>query len=125
MINTQDAWSDVNDTVIQQKKMAAKLSDYGFFDDLNMQSPTDGVLPYQLITPLFSDYADKLRFVYIPTGGFAEYVPDKVFDFPEGSVLIKTFGYLNNHEKSNLDKQLLETRLLIKKDNKWKNVSYV
>jgi uncharacterized repeat protein (TIGR03806 family) len=39
--------------------------------------------------------------------------------------LIKTFGYLNNHEKSNLDKQLLETRLLIKKDNKWKNVSYV
>ena len=83
MINTQDAWSDVNDTVIQQKKMAAKLSDYGFFDDLNTQSPTDGVLPYQLITPLFSDYADKLRFVYIPTGGFAEYVPDKVFDFPE------------------------------------------
>ncbi|MDG1202351.1 MAG: SO2930 family diheme c-type cytochrome [SAR86 cluster bacterium] len=125
VINTQDAWSDVNDTVIQQKKMAAKLSDYGFFDDLNMQSPTDGVLPYQLITPLFSDYADKLRFVYIPTGGFAEYVPDKVFDFPEGSVLIKTFGYLNSHEKSNLDKQLLETRLLIKKDNKWKNVSYV
>ena len=39
--------------------------------------------------------------------------------------MIKTFGYLNSHEKSNLDKQLLETRLLIKKDNKWKNVSYV
>ena len=38
-----------------------------------------------------------------------------IFDFPEGSVLIKTFGYLNNHENSNLDKQLLETRLLIKK----------
>ena len=98
LINTQDAWSDVNDTVIQQKKMAATLSDSGFFDDLNLQSPTAEVLPYQLITPLFSDYADKLSFISIPTGGFAASVPDKVFDFPEGSFLIKNFCYFTSHD---------------------------
>ena len=61
----------------------------------------------------------------MPEGGFAEFIPNKVFDFPDGTVLIKTFAYLNDHEKSNLDKQLLETRLLIKKKGQWKNVSYV
>ena len=51
--------------------------------------------------------------------------PDKVLDFPDGSVLIKTFAYLNDHPESKIDKQLLETRLLIKKNDAWKNVSYV
>ena len=125
LISSQSVLSNVDDSVIQQKKVPSKLSEYGFFSQMNEQSPADGVLPYELITPLFSDYADKLRFVYIPTGGFAEYVPNEVFDFPEGSVLIKTFAYLNSHESSELDKQLLETRLLIKKDDQWKNVSYV
>jgi uncharacterized repeat protein (TIGR03806 family) len=121
----QPAIAAVNDAVIQNNKVASKLSDYGFFQELNSQSPAEGVLPYELITPLFSDYADKLRFVYMPAESFAEYRPNKVFDFPNGTVLIKTFAYLNAHETSNLDPQLLETRLLIKKQDKWKNVSYV
>ena len=92
---------------------------------MTTQDPSKGVLPYELITPLFSDYADKLRFIYLPNNQIAEHRPNKVFDFPDGTVLIKTFAYLNNHESSNLDSQLLETRLLIKKDSQWKNVSYV
>ena len=49
----------------------------------------------------------------------------KVFDFPTGSVLIKTFAYLNDFPESELDAQLLETRLLIRHDDGWKNVSYI
>jgi len=120
-----NVFAQVDHSVVLNNKVAPKLSDYGFFEDLNAQIPTKGVLPYELITPLFSDYADKLRFIYMPEGGFAEFIPNKVFDFPDGTVLIKTFAYLNNHEESNLDKQLLETRLLIKKKGQWKNVSYV
>ena len=119
------AFADVNDSIIQNSEVAKKLSDYGFFEDLVSQSPSKEVLPYDLISPLFSDYADKLRFIYIPSKGFAEYRPDKVFDFPEGTVLIKTFAYLNEYPGSDLDQQLLETRLLIKKSNQWENVSYV
>ena len=117
--------ASVNNSVILNDKVAPKLSDYGFFKNMTTQDPSKGVLPYELITPLFSDYADELRFIYLPNNQIAEHRPNKVFDFPDGTVLIKTFAYLNDHESSNLDSQLLETRLLIKKDSRWKNVSYV
>ena len=117
--------SEVNQSVVLNNEAASKLSDYGFFSNLTLQVPTDGVLPYDLNSPLFSDYADKLRFIYIPQGGYAEYHPDEVFNFPNGSVLIKTFAYLNDFSESELDPQLLETRLLIKHDDGWKNISYV
>ena len=115
----------MQDEILQFKKPPQKLSEYGFFKDMQSQLPSENVLPYTLVSPLFSDYADKLRFIYIPDNGFAKNVPDKVYDFPNGTALIKTFAYLNNHVNSNLPAQLLETRLLIKKDNKWLNVSYV
>src|SRR5690554_926372 len=43
------------------------LSEYNFFED-NMADlePGPGVLPYDVITPLFSDYAKKSRFVWMP-----------------------------------------------------------
>jgi len=115
----------VNHSKVISQDVALKLSDYGFFTNLSKQIPTEGVLPYDLNSALFSDYADKLRFVYVPAGGFAEYHPDEVFDFPTGSVLIKTFAYLNDFPESELDPQLLETRLLIRHDDGWKNVSYI
>ena len=125
LFSTNVTFASVNDSVVLQDKTAKRLSEYGFFSDLVAQYPSKDVLPYELISPLFSDYADKLRFIYMPSEGLAEYRPNEVFDFPEGTVLIKTFAYLNNHQKSNLNKQLLETRLLIKKNDEWKNVSYI
>jgi hypothetical protein len=103
LFSFDDAFAGVNNTIILNGEVARKLSDYGFFEDLVSQSPSKEVLPYELITPLFSDYADKLRFIYMPSNGLAEYRPNEVFDFPEGTVLIKTFAYLNEHIESNLD----------------------
>ena len=46
-----------------------QLSDYGFFTgDIAEHQPIASVVPYQLNTPLFSDYAEKLRFVQLPEG---------------------------------------------------------
>ena len=120
-----NAFSQVNDSVILDTKVPKKLSEFNFFADMGLQAPNEGVLPYDLINPLFSDYADKLRFVYVPKNKKVGYSPDKVLDFPDGSVLIKTFAYLNDHPESKIDKQLLETRLLIKKNDSWKNISYI
>ena len=117
--------ASVDDSVVLASKMPKKLSDFGFFSNMQLQVPQEGVLPYDLINPLFTDYADKLRFVYIPEGKSAKYHEDLVFDFPDGSALIKTFAYLNNAADSELEKQLLETRLLIKKGGAWRNNSYV
>src|SRR5579859_2575148 len=46
-----------------------------------------GVMPYDLATPLFSDYAGKLRTVYLPKGTKAEYRPTDAFDFPVGTIV--------------------------------------
>ena len=99
------------------------LSEFGFFQDMQKQIPSEGVHPYSLVNPLFSDQTDKLRFVYVPEGEKLGYVKDKVFIFPVGSTLIKTFAYLNMN--SSMDQQLLETRLLINTKEGWKAISYV
>ena len=99
------------------------LSEFGFFQDMQNQIPTEGVHPYSLVSPLFSDQTDKLRFVYVPEGQKLGYVKDKVFIFPVGSTLIKTFAYLNMNGP--LEQQLLETRLLINTNAGWKAISYV
>ena len=104
-------------------KFFSKLSDYRFFKDLTNQIPADEVLPYQLQSELFSDYTYKQRFVYVPPAMKVEHEKNKVFMFPVGSVLIKTFSYQNT--TSELTPQLLETRLLIHSEGGWKAVSYI
>ena len=99
------------------------LSEYGFFEDLQNQVPVEDVHPYSLKSALFSDETDKLRFVFVPKGKKVGYVKNKVFIFPIGSVLIKTFAYLNKNGP--LDAELLETRLLINTNNGWQAISYV
>ena len=104
-------------------KFFSKLSDYRFFKDLTNQIPADEVLPYELQSDLFSDYTHKQRFVYVPPSMKVKHKKNKVFMFPVGSVLIKTFSYQNT--MSELTPQLLETRLLIHSEGGWKAVSYI
>lgn len=101
------------------------LSDYQFFTGvMNELSPNAGVLPYDVISPLFSDYAKKKRFVWMPEGSSATYVSDDAsLDFPEGAVIIKNF-YFNNVLPQNA-KRLIETRLMILKNGVWEFSDYV
>ena len=103
-----------------------KLSQYHFFKgDLKELTPNDRVLPYDLITPLFSDYALKARFVWMPEGTSAKYVKDEVLDFPVGTVLIKNFYYPNDFRDLSKGRRIIETRLLIHKNDKWDALAYV
>lgn len=101
------------------------LSEYHFFDgELNNLNPAYGVLPYDLNSPLFSDYAHKKRFVWMPSGLKADYIDDySPLDFPTGSVLIKNF-YYENIQPSNTTK-IIETRLMYKTENGWDFAKYV
>ncbi len=102
-----------------------KLTDYNFFNgDLSNQEPVYGVLPYKPISTLFTDYALKKRFVWMPTGVKASYVADhELLDFPVGSVLIKNF-YYENVLPGNV-KKIIETRILIKKSDGWITANYI
>jgi uncharacterized repeat protein (TIGR03806 family) len=110
----------VNDAAIIGDAYPAHLSDYGFFADLAARRPAARVAPYDLETPLFSDYALKQRFLYVPAGVKARYDAEKPLDLPVGSALIKTFGYMRNGAF-----HALETRLLLHRASGWVALPYV
>lgn len=103
----------------------AKLSDYHFFEgQLNLQVPSLNVLPYEPASGLFTDYALKKRFIWMPEGVKATYnAANKVFDFPVGTVLIKTF-YYNTVQPNNTTK-IIETRLMVRKADRWYFYEYL
>ena len=114
----------IDNDIILQEIYPKELSEFSFFKDTHAQIPSDGVVPYELISSLFSDYSYKQRWVYIPEGKKASFRKDEVFDFPVGSALIKTFYYPIDERNLSLGKQLMETRLLLRKQNGWEAVSY-
>jgi len=101
------------------------LSEYNFFEGtLKDLDPVFGVLPYDLISPLFSDYAHKKRFVWMPDGTKANYNEDfKPLDFPVGAVLIKNF-YYDNVQPTNTTR-IIETRLMYFTEDGWDFAKYV
>lgn len=103
-----------------------KLSDYNFFvGKITDLQPNERVLPYELNSPLFTDYAHKSRFVWMPEGASAKFTSNgEVLDFPEGTVLIKTFFYHNDERDLNQGKRIIETRLLINGKEKWEAHGY-
>jgi uncharacterized repeat protein (TIGR03806 family) len=114
----------VEEDLIFAEAFPSKLSDFKFFKDSSAQVPHDDVIPYELISTLFSDYSYKQRWVYVPKDKKAEYQENWVFDFPEGSALIKTFYYPVDERNPDMGKNLLETRLLLRKADGWEAVSY-
>lgn len=112
----------VNTTSNQKQK----LSDYGFFKgEMAELTPSERVLPYSLNTPLFSDYAFKKRFIYLPKGEKITYAKDAVFDFGEGTILIKNFYYPKDFNSPYGEKKLIETRLLLRQKNNWIPLNYI
>lgn len=102
------------------------LSQYNFFTGTMADlQPTEGVLPYDLNTPLFSDYAFKSRFVYMPDGTTADYREEQILDFPVGAFLIKTFYYPLDLNQPEGEKRILETRLLYNTTDGWESASYI
>ncbi len=102
------------------------LSSYRFFTDGAAQVPNQGVVPYDINSPLFSDYATKHRFVWLPPGESMTYSAGGVFEMPVGSVIIKTFSYLDDLRPGKATaERLVETRLLVHRADGWEGHVYV
>jgi uncharacterized repeat protein (TIGR03806 family) len=125
-----------------------RLSEWRLFvvDETSL-SLNDRVVPYDLNTPLFSDYALKLRTVWMPPETSAGYRSDVELDFPVGTIISKTFHYryadgevagatrvikadreaaLDEKGAIDLDEYFLaETRLLVRYEESWKAFPYV
>ncbi len=105
----------------------------------------EGVVPYDLNTPLFTDYAHKLRTIWMPKGVAAKYDATDTFDFPVGTIISKTFYYPKaaNGKFSDVARtydssrdfagegldlanvHLIETRILVRREAGWAAIPYV
>ncbi len=103
-----------------------KLSDYNFFTGVISElKPNTNVTPYDLITPLFTDYAYKARFIFMPQGKTANYDTTSVINFPVGACLIKSFYYPEDFRTKNGKRKIIETRLLVHRTTGWDALAYV
>lgn len=98
-----------------------KLSETGLFASTVDHTPANGVIPYDVVAPLWSDHAVKDRFLAVPPNGQIEFetvvYPQPApgsrpgWRFPDGTVLVKTFS-LEMEAGNPASRRRLETRLL-------------
>lgn len=100
------------------------VSAYHLFKDVERQIPNDGVVPYDVNTPHFADYATLHRFVWLPPGTSIAYLDDDTLDYPRGSAIILTLGYPHDLNDRSLGTRLVETRLLVYTDDGWVAFQY-
>jgi glucose/arabinose dehydrogenase/mono/diheme cytochrome c family protein len=110
-IRRLSAADDSNDN-----QLPTTLADTGAFADLATLTPQPGIVPYDVNTPFWSDYALKTRWFSLPsldtTFGFN---PTASWTLPAGAVWIKHFD-LDLVRGDPTTRRRLETRFLIRHD---------
>lgn len=101
------------------------LSEWHLFTDLPTLTPSEGVQAFDVISPLFSDYSVKYRHLVVPEGTTIGYSDTEEWTFPVGTVLIKTFSYDLDARDPAAGRRILETRLLVRRDDGWVPHTYV
>lgn len=102
-----------------------ELSSYRLFTDLPGQVAAAELTAFDLAVPLFSDYTDKHRWLYLPPGTSATWSDVDALELPVGAMLVKTFAYARDRRDPGAGRELLETRVLLHQSVGWKAASYV
>ncbi|MDB6110921.1 MAG: hypothetical protein JWR69_2671 [Pedosphaera sp.] len=97
------------------------LSQTGVFTNTPAMGVTGGLIPYNPISPLWSDSALKTRWLAVPNSG-APYTPDEQitfastgeWTFPTGTIFVKHFELATDETNVNAPKRRLETRLIVR-----------
>ena len=102
------------------------LSSYEIFEGTPSNlTPTEDFELLELSSVLFTDYSHKQRLVKIPAGTQMTKSSDETIDFPNGTILTKTFFYYNDERDTTLGKRIIETRLEIKENDVWNVATYI
>jgi glucose/arabinose dehydrogenase len=95
-----------------QPNFPPTLAQTGLFDDWRKLAPGKDLVHYDVNVPLWSDGADKQRWIALPPGKSVECTSGGKFRFPEGTVFVKHFALATDQRQP---KRLrpLETRVLV------------
>ncbi len=118
------------------------LSDWGLFSVSNgYLTPSPGTTTFTLNSVLFSDYAHKLRTIWVPPQTSITSADGETLNFPTGTIITKTFFYpdgragllkvtdqgqfIDEHGIRLDETRVIETRLLVKREDGWAALAYV
>lgn len=105
-------------------KFPRKLSETGLFRSVEKNEPAESLIPYELNVPFWSDFAVKERFVALPKEGAVTFHEREKWEFPVGTVLVKTFWM--HHDRVRMEQpRRLETRLMVHAPEGWAGYTYV
>ncbi len=103
-----------------------RLTDYCFFDGYPARHVGgEGVVPFEPTAELYADESRKQRFIVLPDGETIGFDAEDRWSWPEGTILIKTFYYPHDARDPDAGRELLETRLLIRRASEWDAETYV
>jgi glucose/arabinose dehydrogenase len=102
-------------------KFPTKLSETGLFLATKDNRPDPALIPYSVNAPLWSDGAEKERFIALPGTSQIEYKPSRGWEFSDGAVLMKTFSL----DLAGKGRRRIETRLLTRQAGQWAGYSYI
>ncbi len=106
----------VPDTTAPVSSFPTLLSQTGCVEASDPTQMAEGLIPYQINAPFWSDGADKSRYFAIPDDATITIEADGEWSFPNNSVTVKNFR---------LNDKLVETRLLVRhRDGSWAGYSY-
>ena len=102
------------------------LTATGVFEgNIDNLEPADGYHLLELESVLFTDGAKKQRLLHLPEGATFELSGDGLPQFPEGTVMVKTFYFDNDETDPSQGRRILETRLETLVDGEWNVATYV
>src|SRR5262245_28926737 len=103
---------------VNPPKFPTRLSETGLFVSVRDNKPHPALIPYSVNSPLWSDGAHKERFLALPGTSHIDMTPSRGWNFPDGTVLVKTFS-LEREAGNPASRQRIETRLLTKPEGEW------
>lgn len=103
--------------------LPTRLSDTGLFRNVRTLEPADGVLPYTINTPFWSDGAQKSRWIYLPPESTVGFQSEGPWRFPTGTIWIKHFE-IDTLSENGPARRRLETRALVKTESGAYGVTY-
>ena len=96
------------------------LSETGLFTNVATLDPAPGLIEYEVTTPLWSDGAEKKRWIALPGNEKITFRADSPWSFPVGTAIVKHFELAQPGAPA----RRLETRVMLRQRDQWVGFTY-
>ncbi len=99
----------------QSSLIPKSLGETGLFSNVASLTPNSGLIPYNVNSPLWSDGAEKKRWMVLPAGEKISFQTSGAWKLPIGSAIVKHFEF---------SLRKVETRVLVHEQKGWHGYTY-